>query len=77
MMRIWTEVMFALGGDHRYRGRNRIRYRLLQTYSTDCDCYPDPDTDPDGYILLGFLFDIAKRQPTYELMSNSCKSRNL
>ena len=58
-MRIWTEVVFALGGDHRYRNRgrsrNRSRYRLLQTHTTDCDCDPDSDTDPDGYsVLLSF-----------------------
>jgi len=62
-MRIWTEVVFALGGDHRYRNRdrsrNRSRYRLLQTHTTDCDCDGDcdcdPDSDPDGYsVLLSF-----------------------
>jgi hypothetical protein len=52
-MRRWTEVMFAFGGDHRYRGRSRCR--LLQTHKTDWDC--DPDPDPDGYgVLLSFRF---------------------
>jgi hypothetical protein len=59
------EVVFALGGDHRYRDRNRSR--LLQIHTTDCD----PDTDPDGYILFVFLFDTAKSQHSYELISNS------
>jgi hypothetical protein len=50
-MKMLTEVVFALRGDHRYRGRNR----LCGPAKADCDCDPDTDTDTDEYrVFLSF-----------------------